>query len=110
MKTTIKAALLSSCIISTSAMAENPDLSLEPCENGQVSASGLFPTQAAEDRFVKAQYEARQRELEPCSNGSVSASGLFPNQEAEDRYQRRQVEQQGQYRFSSSDHVSSSTK
>jgi len=58
MKTTIQATLFSLCIASTSAMAEAYDLQLEPCINGEVSASGLFPTQEDEDRFVRARYEA----------------------------------------------------
>jgi DNA-binding transcriptional regulator YdaS (Cro superfamily) len=52
---------------------------LEPCINGQVSASGLYPTQAEED----AARAAGQR-LESAINGQVSASGLYPSQAIED--------------------------
>jgi len=96
MKTTIQATLFSICVASTSAIAENYDLDLEPCINGEVSASGLFPSQEAEDRFYEAQLDV-DLDLEPCINGEVSASGLFPNQEAEDRHQLIQMEQQGKY-------------
>jgi hypothetical protein len=52
---------------------------LEPCINGQVSASGLYPTQAAEDAA-----RAAERRPEPAINGQVSASGLYPTQAIED--------------------------
>jgi hypothetical protein len=51
---------------------------LEPCINGQVSASGLYATQAGEDAARQAQ------RLEPALNGEVSASGLYPTQAIED--------------------------
>ena len=72
MKTTILATLFSLCIASISAMAEEYDLQLEPCINGEVSASGLFPTQEDEDRFVRAQYEATNKAVDPCIDGDVS--------------------------------------
>jgi hypothetical protein len=57
---------------------------LEPSINGGVSATGLFASQAAEDRYLAAQRRYRQAlELEPCINGSVSATGLFASQAAE---------------------------
>lgn len=64
------------------------DRDLEPAFNGGVSSTGLYPTQAMEDRYG---LEAAQgmdydaRDIEPAYNGGVSASGLFPTQEAEDR-------------------------
>lgn len=57
----------------------NP-LDLEPCINGGVSASGLYPSQALENRFGT----FNDSDLEPTLNGGVSASGLFPDQEMEE--------------------------
>jgi hypothetical protein len=51
---------------------------LEPCINGQVSASGLYDSQAEEDAARKAQ------RLEPALNAEVSASGRYPTQAVED--------------------------
>lgn len=45
-KKTLTCVLLT--LISTTALAE--DLSLEPCINGEVSSTGLFPTQEMEDQ------------------------------------------------------------
>ena len=72
MKTTILATLFSLCIASTSAMAEDYDLQLEPCINGEVSASGLFITQEDEDRFVRARYKVTNQAVDPCIDGDVS--------------------------------------
>jgi len=92
MKATIQAVLLCTCITSMNALAEGDDLNLEPCMNGGVSVSGLFPTQKAEDRFHEMQLESKQNELEPCINSNVSASGNYIDQETEDRHQRAQGE------------------
>jgi hypothetical protein len=51
---------------------------LEPSINGEVSASGLYATQAEEDAARKAQ------RLEPSLSGEVSTSGLYPTQAIED--------------------------
>jgi len=55
----------------------NPN-ALEPCINGQVSASGLYASQGEEDAAREAQ------RLEPAVNGAVSTSGLYPTQAVED--------------------------
>jgi hypothetical protein len=58
---------------------------LEPSINGGVSATGLFASQDAEDRYLAAQRRYRKAlELEPCMNGGVSATGLFASQAEED--------------------------
>ena len=68
---------------------------LEPCIDGGVSASGLYVTQEAEDRYELRQVSATMEEdLEPCINGGVSASGLFVNQEAEDELRTYRIGQQ----------------
>jgi len=46
-------------------------LDLEPCMNGEVSASGAFPSDAAEVQFYAA------AEQEPCMNGAVPADGVL---------------------------------
>ncbi len=53
-------------MISVGSVYATVNLELEPCINGEVSASGNFPSQAQEDEFY----------LEPCINGGVSADGL----------------------------------
>jgi len=94
MRTTIQATLFSLCIISMNAVAEDSELNLEPCINGDVSASGQFSSQEAEDQFMKEQQvEAKQHDLEPCISGGVSASGRYPSQEAEDRQQQSNIEE-----------------
>lgn len=84
MKATITTALFGLFAITTSALAFDYDLSLEPCINGDVSESGLFPSQEEEDRFVSDRLMASNLDLEPCINGDVSSSGLYSSQEAED--------------------------
>jgi hypothetical protein len=67
-------AILTAGLLATAPAWAASDHALEPCINGEVSASGLYPTQAAEDN----RYEA-------CLNGEVSASGSYPTQALEDR-------------------------
>lgn len=62
-------------------------LELEPAINGTVSSSGLFPSQALENRYgadsiLHIEYD--EFGIEPAINGNVSASGLFPSQAMED--------------------------
>lgn len=86
-----------SLLASSLAAAAHPDLdpyALEPCINGGVSATGLFASQAEEDRYLAQQrrYERnylQALELEPCINGGVSATGLFASQAEEDAAMRR---------------------
>ncbi len=85
MKKTFQIALLGLSLVSIFVVADE-NLDLEPCINGEVSATGLFPSQEAEDEYLKSLSQAEALELEPCINGEVSASGLFPSQEAEDQY------------------------
>jgi hypothetical protein len=75
---------------------------LDACLNGDVSASGRFPTQAMEDQYnayvawvaennldvthaINPRIEATSA-LEPAGNGNISASGRFPTQAMEDQY------------------------
>ena len=63
---------------------------LEPSINGGVSATGLFASQAEEDRyFARREALADSLELEPCINGAVSARGLFATQVEEDQWLQR---------------------
>ena len=48
-------------------------LDLEPCMNGDVSASGMFPTQVAEDQH----HFYAMAEQEPCMNGDVPPDGVL---------------------------------
>lgn len=94
MKRTIQATLLSIFVITSgAALAENYEL--EPCVNGEVSASGLFPTQEAEDQFITSRLQASNWDLEPCINGDVSPSDMFPSQVAEDRQHMVQANRYG---------------
>ena len=96
MKATIYFALFGLYAMATNALAMGDDLSLEPCINGGVSESGLFPSQEAEDRFISARQEDSELELEPCINGDVSSSGLYSNQDDEDLYTSRPLAQNGE--------------
>jgi hypothetical protein len=70
MKTTLSIAVLFGLLgTGLTAAAANPN-ALEPCINGQVSASGLYPTQAEEDAAF-----AEAKRLGQGVNGRVSASG-----------------------------------
>ena len=69
---------LMTCALTTSLLlgvgtlyANSPDL--EPCMNGDVSASGTFPAQGAEDRH---RFYA-MAEQEPCMNGDVPPDGVL---------------------------------
>lgn len=62
------------------------EYALEPSINGGVSASGLFASQAEEDRY---RAERLALDLEPCINGGVSASGGFASQTEEDLWTGR---------------------
>jgi len=85
MKKSVQIALLGFSLVSVSTLATE-NLELEPCINGEVSASGAFINQDAEDHYHKSLQQSEVPELEPCINGEVSASGLFPNQVAEDHH------------------------
>ena len=58
------------------------ELSLEPCINGGMSATGLYASQALQNAAHAA--VTQTWELEPCINGGVSASGLNASQTEED--------------------------
>jgi hypothetical protein len=72
---------------------------LEPAINGEVSRSGLFPTQDMEEAFHAyldwtkanglsrlAAFEPVQRDFGGDVTGDGSLSGRFPNQEMEDQF------------------------
>jgi hypothetical protein len=77
-------------------------IELDPCMNGQVSTSGLFPTQAMGEQFARyLEWTAAEgldvtfaleptveviTTLDPGANGSVSATGTFPSQAMEDQF------------------------
>ena len=65
-------------------------LDLEPCINGGVSASGTYPTQAAEDLAKARQEQSDLGDLayEPCINGGVSSSGRYSSQIMEDMLEK----------------------
>jgi hypothetical protein len=65
--------LATSLCLSAAALFASDSLQLEPCANGDVSASGTHPTQAAEDRY-RWYVVARQ---EPCMNGDVPPGGVL---------------------------------
>jgi hypothetical protein len=78
MNATRMAVLTASFLITASVWATD-ERGLEACLNGEVSASGLYPTQAIEDRV-----RASGQSLDAGQNGEVSASGLYPTQAMED--------------------------
>ncbi|MCA1789781.1 MAG: hypothetical protein LC667_07970 [Thioalkalivibrio sp.] len=77
-------------------------IELDPCMNGQVSTSGVFPTQAMGEQFARyLEWTAAEgldvtfaleptaeaiTTLDPGANGSVSALGTFPTQAMEDQF------------------------
>jgi hypothetical protein len=90
-------ALALAALLSTA--SATADIGLEPAVNGDVSATGAYRSQAAED-WVHAQRRTAEAlrlehqlalvhgarlsaELEPCINGSVSASGAFASDRIE---------------------------
>lgn len=72
-------------LMAGAAHAKDP-YALEPSINGGVSASGLFASQAEEER------DRQQRMahlLEPCMNGDVPAAGRFTRHADEESLTRR---------------------
>jgi hypothetical protein len=83
----IPALLLAGVVAQASEFGEH---ALEPSINGGVSATGLFASQAEEDRyFARREALADSLKLEPCINGAVSARGLFPTQAEADQWLQR---------------------
>ena len=75
LKTLIAAGLLGLTGSALAAGTLSPN-ALQPCVNGEVSASGRYPSQAIEDA-VRA---AGEHALEPSLNGEVSSDGLYPSE------------------------------
>jgi hypothetical protein len=81
----------------------NVDLTVEPCINGEVSASGLFPTHAMEDAFAayldwtEDQDLSRLVAFEPVIADGVIAGGQFPTRRMEEQFvaYMRWVDEQG---------------
>ncbi len=90
------ALLLLSTSSQASALDETSARQLEPALNGEVSATGLFPTQAMEDAFTDYLAWTREQGLSrlaafepvvrdfPADQGSLS--GRFPTQEMEEQF------------------------
>ena len=63
---------VSICLLLGASLAyASGSLDLEPCMNGEVSASGAFPSNAAELQFYAV------AEQEPCMNGEVPPDGVL---------------------------------
>jgi hypothetical protein len=100
LKSKFIAGSLALMLVSTSfqamALDEQSARQLEPALNGEVSASGLFLTQAMEDAFndylawTGEQGLSRLAAFEPvardCPAGQGSLSGRFPTQEMEEQF------------------------
>ena len=89
-KTFLSSIAMLATIIWTQGVQAAMDEDLEPCINGGVSATGLYASQAEEDRakrlgIMTNSWIAGQLDLEPCINGGVSATGLYLSQRAEDQ-------------------------
>ncbi len=90
------ALLLAAATTQAAALDEASARYLEPTLNGEVSASGLFPSQEMEDAFndylawTKTQGLSRLAAFEPVvrdfPEGQGSESGRFPNQAMEDQF------------------------
>ncbi len=68
--------------------AEMVNEELEPCLNGEVSASGNYVSDAEEmrARSMIENADTGRLALEPCVNGEVSATGAFQTQALEDQF------------------------
>ena len=51
------------------------DMQLEPCVNGEVSASGLYPSQEAENQALAAEEVANPRDIGSGDDDLISAFG-----------------------------------
>jgi hypothetical protein len=90
------ALLLASTTTQAAALDDASARQLEPALNGEVSATGLFPSQEMEDAFneylvwTRAQGLSRLAAFEPVvrdfPEGQGSLSGRFPNQAMEDQF------------------------
>ena len=88
--------LLASATTQAAALDDASARQLEPALNGEVSATGLFPSQEMEDAFneylvwTRAQGLSRLAAFEPVvrdfPEGQGSLSGRFPNQAMEDQF------------------------
>lgn len=104
-KRTVLAALaIAGMMTATGNLSATPAVgaNLDPCLNGEASASGRFPDQTMEDAFkryldwtfengLSVEYALADptrpvHALEPGMDANVSASGRFPNQAMEDQY------------------------
>jgi hypothetical protein len=65
--------LTTSLLLGVGTLYATDGLDLEPCVNGDVSASGIFPTQVAEDRH----HFYAMAVQEPCINGDVPPDGVL---------------------------------
>ncbi len=84
----VAAGALLTALFSVVQATEMANEELEPCINGEVSASGNYASDAEEARALSMieDADAVQLALEPCINGEVSATGAFPTQALEDRF------------------------
>lgn len=89
MKQTILAMLVGYSVFSNPVYAVD-DNNLEPCINGEVSATGLFETQEAEDRYFRNKFLRKKLAAEPCISGSYSEYGLLDSREDKGPRTRRQ--------------------
>jgi len=87
-------ALLASFGVTQGIAAADPE-ELEPCINGGVSETGLYVSQAQEDKATRKELlnntqVKHELDLAPCINGGVCATGMYINQAAEDEMTRPQ--------------------
>jgi len=85
MKTSLQKFVFTAALLTAPLMASggfNTE-DVEPCINGAVSASGLFPSQALEDEYNRL---VARLEQDPCAAGAGAAPWVFPNRQMEQRY------------------------
>jgi hypothetical protein len=80
--------LLASFGVTQGIAAADPE-ELEPCINGGVSETGVYVSQAQEDKanrkaLLNNTQVKHEFNLAPCINGGVSATGMHINQATED--------------------------
>lgn len=92
MKTSIKTLLLAAglFLVPFAGWADTYSaLDLEPCINGGVSSTGLFPSQALEDEYNAA---VTRLESEPCTTGATAGPERFPTRQMEEAFRTMQRE------------------
>ena len=81
MKQAIMGVLLTGFSVFSNQVSAIEEDNLEPCINGEVSATGLFENQEAEDHYLENKLLLKVLAAEPCISGNYSEPELLENHE-----------------------------